>query len=194
MTTLPDDLKDVLNQIDAADRAADAIVMGLTDTQVHWQPDEGRAWSIAQCLDHLGNMNALYGAAAKTAVDYASSRGWRRTGPIASSRVGQWFIASQEPPVKRKVRAPSQTIPPSTKSRAEVMAQYHDSHARIRQLIHDCADIDVNRATFKNPFLSVIKVRVGTALRIIAAHDRRHLWQAEQVKKALGFPASSTRY
>jgi hypothetical protein len=188
MTTLPDDLQDVLNQIDAADSSGDAIVEGLGDTQFHWQPDQGRAWSIAQCLEHLGNMNAFYGAAMRSAVDHARSHGWRRAGPIASSRAGRWFIASQEPPVKRKVRSPSQVIPQSTKSRAEVMAHYHDSHARIRQLIHDCADIDVNRATFKNPFLSVIKVRVGTALRIIAAHDRRHLWQAEQVKGKAGFP------
>ena len=56
------------------------------------------------------------------------------------------------------------------------------------ELISDSADLDVNRATFKNPFLSVIKVRVGTALRLIAAHDRRHLWQADQVKKAPDFP------
>jgi hypothetical protein len=27
---------------------------------------------------------------------------------------------------------------------------------------------------------------VSSALHIIAAHDRRHLWQAEQVRKALG--------
>jgi DinB superfamily len=188
MAMLPDDLQDVLNQIDAADRAADDIVQGLRDTQFHWQPDDGRAWSIAQCLEHLANMNVLYGGAARTAVDHATSQGWRRTGPIASSKAGRWFIASQEPPVKRKLRSPSSVVPQSTKSRAEVMAHYHDAHARIRQLIHDCADVDVNRATFQNPFLSLIKVRVGTALRIIASHDRRHLWQADQVKRAAGFP------
>jgi hypothetical protein len=188
--TLPQDLLDVFNQIDAADHAGDALLSALSDTQFHWQPDSGRAWSIAQCLDHLGNMNAAYGAAMRTAVDRARSQGWRRTGPIASSRAGRWFIASQEPPVKRKVRSPSSVIPQSTKSRAEVMSHYHNAHAGIRQLIHDCADIDVNRATFKNPFLPLIRVRVGTAFRILAAHDRRHLWQAEQVKGARGFPGA----
>jgi hypothetical protein len=28
-------------------------------------------------------------------------------------------------------------------------------------------------------------MRVSTGLHVIAAHDRRHLWQAEQVVKAL---------
>ena len=122
---IPDDLQDVLNQIDAADRAADVLVEGLSDAQFHWQPNEGRSWSVQ---------------------------------------------------------------PESSKPRADVLAHYHDAHRLVRELISDCADLDVNRAAFKNLFFSLIKVRVGTALRLIAAHDRRHLWQAEQVKKAPDFP------
>ena len=183
MTKLPDDLQDVLNQIDSADRAADVLVEGLSDTQFHWQPNEGRSWSIGQCLEHIGNINDLYGSAVRSGVDSARSKGWRRTGPIKSSRAGEWFIASQEPPVKRRLRAPSSVLPQSTKSRTDVLAHYHDAHKRIRELIADCADLDVNRAKFTNPFLSLIKVRVGTGLRIIPAHDRRHLWQADQVRR-----------
>jgi DinB superfamily len=190
MAQLPDDLQDVLNQIDAADRAADVLVEDLSDAQFRWQPDGGRQWSIAQCLEHLGNMNVLYGGAARTGVELAQSKGWRRTGPIKSNPVGKWFIASQEPPVKLRLRSPSKVLPQSTKTRAEVLALYHDAHQRIRDMIHACADLDVNRATFTNPFISIIKVRVGTAVRIIAGHNRRHLWQAEQVKKAPGFPRS----
>lgn len=185
---IPVDLQDILNQIDAADRAADVLVEGLSDAQFHWQPNEGRSWSIAQCLEHLANLNVLYGGAIRGAIDLARSKEWRRTGPIASTRAGQWFIASQEPPVKRRLRAPSSVQPQSSKPRADVLAHYHDAHRLVMELISDSADLDVNRATFKNPFLSVIKVRVGTALRLIAAHDRRHLWQADQVKKAPDFP------
>jgi hypothetical protein len=36
-------------------------------------------------------------------------------------------------------------------------------------------------------------VRVATGLRVIVAHNRRHLWQAEQVKKHPQFPASTSR-
>ena len=190
MAQLPEDLQDVLNQIDAADRAADALVEGLSDAQFRWQPNEGRSWSIAQCLEHLSNMNVVYGGAARTGVDLAQSKGWRRTGPIKSNPAGRWFIASMEPPVTRRMRSPSAALPQSTKSRAEVLALYHDAHQRIRNMINACAELDVNRATFTNPFISIIKVRVGTAFRIIAAHDRRHLWQAEQVKTAPGYPRS----
>jgi hypothetical protein len=193
MQVLPDDLQDVLQQIDAADRAADDMVSGLTDEQLHWQPDAGRAWSIAQCLEHLGKINRLYGDAVWTGVELARSRGWTRTGPIAPSIFGRWFIGSMEPPVRRKLRAPSQAQPGSTTPRDQILRRYHDAHESIRRLIAESADLDVNRATFRNPFISLVRVRVGTALLVIAAHDRRHLWQAEQVRRAPGFPGQGER-
>ncbi|MEX2663206.1 MAG: hypothetical protein WD227_14850 [Vicinamibacterales bacterium] len=49
----------------------------------------------------------------------------------------------------------------------------------------------MNRATFQNPFIPVIRMRVSTGLHVVAAHDRRHLWQAEQVVHALRAAAAS---
>jgi hypothetical protein len=35
-----------------------------------------------------------------------------------------------------------------------------------------------------------VRFSIATGLFVIAAHDRRHLWQAEQVKQAPGFPSA----
>lgn len=188
MATLPVDLQQVLGQIDELDRAADVLVTPLSDAQFHWQPNEGRAWSIALCIEHLATANRVYAEPMQDAVDRARSKHVTRTGPIASTIFGRMFISSLEPPVKRRTKAPSKILPPSGGSRADILARYHDAHARIRDMILDCADLDVNCATFANPFIPLVRVRVGTAFHIIAAHDRRHLWQAEQVRKAPGFP------
>ncbi len=45
--------------------------------------------------------------------------------------------------------------------------------------------MDLNRIRFKNPFVHLLSFTVGTGLLIILAHDRRHLWQAEQVGQRL---------
>jgi hypothetical protein len=63
----------------------------------------------------------------------------------------------------------------------------------LRQVIAAAADVDINRATLPNPFLRIVRLRVSTALMVLAAHDRRHLWQAEQVRTAPGFPAPAAR-
>jgi len=192
-TLLPPDLQQVLDETDAADRAADALVAGLTDEQLHWQPDGGTAWSVAQCLEHLAATTELYAKAVRGAVDAARSSGWTRKNPAQPSFFGTRFIRSQEPPVKRRLRAPSTVRPSSGLPRDEVLRRYHAAHATFRQLILDAATIDINRATFKNPFFPLIRVKVATALRIIPAHDRRHLWQAEQVRNRAGFPITGEK-
>ena len=190
------DLQQIIDEIDAAGRAAETIVAPLTDAQFFFAPalpspsggPVKRGWGIAQCIDHLAIMNAVYCQPIRAAVDAARDKGITGGGPIAPSFFGRKFIESQEPPVKRKTWAPAKARPVSTGSRNEIMAAYYASHETIRGLARDCATIDVNRATFQNPFLPLVRVRVGTGLRILTAHERRHLWQAEQVTKAAGFP------
>jgi hypothetical protein len=184
--TLRADLQQVIDDVDAADRTAEALNGRLTDAQFAWH-EPGR-WSVAKCLDHLATMNEVYSAAIATGVEKAERNGWAGGGPIAPSFFGAKFIQSMEPPVKHRGRSPAAARPVSTAPRADIMRAYFQAHEKFRNLVRRCAAIDVNRATYMNPFLRVVPMRVGTGLRIIPAHDRRHLWQADQVTKADGFP------
>jgi hypothetical protein len=192
MPSLPPDLQRVLEGIDETDRAADTLAAGLSDAQMQWQPDGGTAWSVAQCLEHLATMNVVYGTPVRKAVDAARAAGWTRRGPSSPGFFGRKFIESMEPPVRRKMRSPSQARPGSGLPREEVLRRYHEANAAIRTLVHDAAGIDVNRATFQNPFLPLIKMKVATGLQVIAAHNRRHIWQAEQVRRRADFPKHVT--
>jgi hypothetical protein len=58
----------------------------------------------------------------------------------------------------------------------------------MRSVVRDGAELDLNRIRFHNPFVATLRFTVGAGLLIIAAHNRRHLWQAEQVRQAAGFP------
>lgn len=198
------DLQQILDDLDTADRTADALVQPLTDAQFHFAPPAGsartaagrnadgpRGWSIAQCLDHLATINALYSRPLGQAVEDARGKGLTGGAAIASSYFGRRFIASQEPPVVRRLKAPAKSRPRPAGTRDEIMTAFHAAHATIREIVRRAAEIDVNRATFPNPFLPLVRVRVGTGLRILTAHDRRHLWQAEQVTRAAGFPRES---
>jgi hypothetical protein len=187
-TRLPDDLQQILDEVDSADRSADVLVAGLSDEQFRWQPDSGRGWSIAQCLEHLATTNTVYGAAVAGAIERARARGWRRRGPLASGFFGRRFVQSLEPPVKRRLRSPANVRPGSGLGREEVLRRYHDAHEHVRASVRASAEIDANRATFKNPFFPLFNVSVATGLRVIPAHDRRHLWQASRVREAPGFP------
>ena len=64
------------------------------------------------------------------------------------------------------------------------------SQEDMRRVVRESADLDLNRIRFRNPFIGFLRFTVGAGLLIIAAHNRRHLWQAEQVRRAAGFPAN----
>ena len=201
MTSLPIDLQLILDDINAADSAADVIAAGCTDEQFHWRPREGQSWSIGECLDHLATINVVYGDAIRRGIQDARARGWRRRGPAVPGFFGALFVKSLEPPVTRRLRAPANTRPGTSRSRDATLAAYHAAHEHLRAMVADAAEIDANRACFVNPFIRVLRVRVSTGLSVIAAHDRRHLWQAEQVRQAPGYPgraaasvASGTRH
>ena len=53
--SLPDDLQSILNELDRTDLQARQLISDLSEAQLNWQPG-ATAWSIAQCLDHLGQM------------------------------------------------------------------------------------------------------------------------------------------
>jgi hypothetical protein len=184
------DLQQVLDELDAVDRAVDMLVAPLSDAQFFWQPDEGRSWSIAQCLEHLAVGNTIYGDGIAAGLEAARARGRTGGGPIAPSLIGRLFINSMEPPVKRRRRAPAKILPPPNRTREDIMRSFREAHGRIRDQIHAAAGIDVNGATFTNPFIRVVRMRVGTAFRVIAAHDRRHVWQAQNVRRRPDFPTA----
>ena len=185
---LPDDVRRAISELDEADRKAAALVANLSDEQFHWQPDGGRRWSVGQCLEHLAIGDGLYAAGMREAIDRARRAGWTRRGPFAPGFFGRKFADSLEPPVKFRGRAPTAIIPGTSLSREEILARYYGNHAELKAMAREAATIDANRATFRNPFLKFVRVKVSTGFRVTNAHNRRHLWQAERVIAREDFP------
>jgi hypothetical protein len=80
-----------------------------------------------------------------------------------------------------KAKAPKQIRPEPSPSLAEAYSSFQTSHTAVMEFLTANADLDLQRTTFGNPLVSGIRMRLVTGLLIIAAHERRHLWQARQV-------------
>jgi hypothetical protein len=182
--SLPDDLQSILNKLDRTDEEARQLVASLTEAQLNWRPSP-TAWSVAQCLAHLGQMNSVLTAALRTAVRQADKNSGMPRKPIEPGWFGRWFISQMEPPPRRRMKSPKQGIPEARKSKEEILRAFIAAHDELRSLVHDARDLDLNRIRFRNPFIGLLRYSVGTALLVIGAHDRRHLWQARQVCAAM---------
>lgn len=180
--TLPQDIAAYITQLDDADRAAAAFIAGISDTQANWQPHGGAAWS----LDHMATTNMAYLPSLKMAASTARpGHVPYRTGRLLS----RYFLSKTEPPVAMKIKAPQKIQPTANISVAEALAKFQRSNDAIRQFASDTAGLNLCRVRFKNPFIPILmNFTVASGLLIIAAHNRRHLWQMEQVLKEPDFP------
>jgi hypothetical protein len=70
----------------------------------------------------------------------------------------------------------------ATANRVYLRAMEQDD---VRTFLTRYADIDLAGVRFVNPFIRGIRFSLATGLHVIAAHDRRHLWQAWNVRRAL---------
>jgi hypothetical protein len=190
--SLPQDLEDLRQQLDAAEREATALIEDLDDERLNWRPSPA-AWSIAQCLDHLSAASRVYLVAMEGAAAAARRRGWQRRGPIRPGAPSRWFLRELEPPPRRRLRAPRKIAPMAPASRAGKAAvgeEFGRQQARARALLAAVADLDLNRARFVNPFIPLVRFTLGTGFLVIAAHQRRHLVQAARLRQRPDFPSS----
>ena len=179
------DIKDLKDQLDAADRDAQALVADLNEERGGWRAEAG-SWSVAECLDHLAAANRVYLHAMKEPAIRAREQGRVRRGPAKSGFVGRWFARTMEPPVKARFRmkAPRLIKPRTAPPLADAFAGFRTSQDQVRAFLLEYVDLDLAGVRFPNPFVRGIRFSLATGLHVITAHQRRHLWQAWRVRRA----------
>jgi len=174
-----------MGELNAVEWDAQAVVAGLTESQGGWRADAG-SWSVAECLDHLATANRVYLQAMAEPAEDGRRAARHRRGPLALGLFGRWFVRSLEPPVRPwlKTKALQAIRPRPSPSLADAWAGFLASHQAVRDFLTANADLDLSGVLFPNPFVSWVRMRLVTGLHVIAAHERRHLWQAWRVRRA----------
>ena len=170
---------------DSAEQDACAVAAGLSDAMGQWRATPG-SWSVAQCLDHLATANRVYLRAMQPAAERAVLEGRRRRRPARPGPVGAWFVRSLEPPVNPRFKGKAPTIiePRPSPGLRESIDAFLASQEDVRRFLKTYADIDLAGVSFPNPVIRGIRFSLATGLHVIAAHERRHLWQAWRVREA----------
>ena len=179
------DITALKDAYDAAERDARALVAGLTETLGTWRVD-ANSWSVAECLDHLAIANRVYLRAMQPAAERALTQGRQRRRPAEPGVIGGWFVRTLEPPVRPrfKNKAPQKIRPRVAPPLHDAVGQFLASQDEVRAFLRRYADIDLAGVHFANPFVRGVRFSLATGLHVIAAHERRHLWQAWRVRQA----------
>jgi len=175
------------SQFEASTREATKLAGALSGGQLNWRPDPGR-WSIGECLMHLAVSSDAALPAIDRAIAYARQRAWPAAAPYHYGWFTHWMVRSMEPPPTRRMRTFRIFTPPSTPlGRDEVLRALAASRERLLDRARAAAGVNIKRAIVVSPVSRLFRMPLGGYLAFLAAHDRRHLWQAHQVEQASGF-------
>jgi hypothetical protein len=164
------------------------LLTKVSASQLNWQPEGGRHWSIGQCLDHLTKAADIYSAPIADAISAAPPAAAKPARPNLLGRAFLWFI---EPPVRVKTPAPGTAHPASLFELAGVRSEFERTLTTVKALALRAVKVDSGRARFANPFAGGRRVfNVATGIMVLLAHARRHLLQAERVKARADFPSA----
>ena len=179
-----DDFRKQFEQISAD---ADALVTPLGQEQFVWKPGPNR-WSIAECLEHMNATARAYLPAIDEGIADAIRHGAYAEGPFQYNLIGRIFSRLLEPPARFRMRAPIDKQPGPERPKRETLAGFRAYQVQYVDRLRQANGIDLSRSCVRSPLASWIRIPLGSAFASMAAHERRHLWQARKITEMAGFP------
>ncbi|HEX8709291.1 MAG TPA: DinB family protein [Pyrinomonadaceae bacterium] len=183
---LVSELREYQRQIEAVNREARELVAGLDDAQFNWHPSAGQ-WSIAECLDHLVVTGRVTAVNIRRTAGEARAKGLLGDGPFRYGRLGNWLVQTIEPPPRFRTRAPKAYAPGPQRPVAEVTRDFFALQDELLDLAPEVNGLDLARVKIASPVTRFLKLSLGQWFALLAAHERRHLWQARQITAQPGF-------
>jgi hypothetical protein len=145
-------------------------------------PDQ---WSMAECVTHLTLSTRGYLPEIEEAISRGCANGLRASGSYRRDPLGLFLCMMIEPPARLRFKTTSFFIPEARDSKAATMADFLEHQALLEKEIKEADGLDLNRLKIRSPFHRRISYNLYSTFRIITAHQRRHLWQAERVRGRL---------
>ena len=181
--------EDLERQIESVIAEGDRVLAGLSGAQVNWRIAPDR-WSVAECVSHLDVSIRAVLPALDRAVETARARGLVGSGTGRYGWFAHWMVRSQEPPVKRRMRTFPVFQPVAAHhDAARLLAEFRAVRGELRERLARAEGIDWGRAKVVSPASRFFRLPFGAYVAFLLAHDRRHLWQAREVRNHPGFPA-----
>lgn len=173
------------NEFHAVSHRAETLVAAINSAQLVVRPKPNK-WSVADCLVHLTLSTSAFLPLWSEAL--ARARNHKPQPPSQDYRMDFWgrlLKWSLEPPPRFRLPAPPNFQPTPDVPANQALRQFLASQEKLLHAIADSNGLPIDRCKIASPFSSRVKYSVWSSFCICAAHERRHLWQAERVAETL---------
>ena len=186
---MPGTLKPYADEARAIAREARAEFGSLTPEQVSWKPAPER-WSVAQCLEHLIRIDSGYWPVFRRIAE-GSYRAPLRVRLLFPKAMGRMILKAVQPTSPKAYRTSKSVDPAADDVAPRVVDRYEAHLAELVRHIEAMDPLDPGALVIPSPVFPLAGYSVEDALRIMVAHERRHLLQAKRVTEMPGFPMAA---
>ncbi len=174
----------------------ETILQQIGDATLHAQRFLGRpaeafqrrpspeSWSAAECLRHLSLTTSAYLPMIDAALAVPDTRNVAPSHRYRRDLFGALLTWLLEPPFRSKSKTTAQFVPLSAGDPASVVGEFEALQREFALRVERCTGRDLERKRLASPFNARVKYNLYSALTIMMAHERRHLWQADRAMAA----------
>lgn len=144
----------------------------------------GGGWSAAECITHLTMTTNAYlplleAARARVSTLAPLPARYRR-------EFGAWLLEHfLEPPARMRSKTIGAFVPGAADPKADTIAALARSQDALLSWIDTAQHTALDHAMITSPFNERLRYNAYAALCVMAAHQRRHLWQAERATRGI---------
>lgn len=174
-------LASVADQIRRITRDAEVQVLRRDKTDLGTRLEPG-SWCVAECLDHLTETTRSFRPAISSAIAEAPKLTANRS--LRTGILPSLFIRNLNPPYRIRFKVLPQLTPQNTDSEI-AWAAFLESQSQLLKTVLSAAGLAIDKVSIKSPVYARISYNIYGAFRMLVAHQSRHVWQIEQILKAL---------
>ena len=167
------------------------LVSGLTAEQLTKRPDQAK-WGIAECVVHLNMTASDHLPLIAAAIQRGKERQLLGRGPYNLGFLGPLLMR-----VTRDIRVPAPrkvAHPVPTGDASSLLSDFMRVQDEWARLIQEAEGLNLEKIKIRSPYyFGLLRTRACATFSWLIAHQRRHLLQAENIKKQLIPPAAAVQ-
>ena len=177
-------LQAVEAELSEATARAHRLVGGLSPGDWSRRPAPER-WSVGEQIVHLNLTSRAFLPGIREAARNARGKGLLSDGPYRRDFLGWLLCKVVEPPVRMRVKTSASFEPAQPEAANLVMAEFDRLQEEVIGAVRGVTGLALDRIGIVSPFDSRVRYNLYSCLRVIPAHQRRHLWLAEAALKGM---------
>jgi hypothetical protein len=174
----------IVSELDAAQERLHRLAARLPDDLWPRRPAPER-WSVGECVAHLNLTSRAYLPVLHSAIDEARALGGPAPARYHRDPLGWMLWATMGPPARFRVRTTAAFVPSADDAPAEIRAGFDALQAELAACVRAGDGLPLQKVKIASPFEPRARYNLFAALGILARHQHRHLWQAEEAADAL---------